>query len=741
MKNTLKKKKIQLLPPELTNQIAAGEVVERPASVVKELVENALDAHASDIVVTIENGGQSLIAVEDNGIGISKDELELAVTRHATSKLHDIAGLSQIDSYGFRGEALPSIASVSSFSIVSRFTAQTELENLQTIVLQNNQKEENILELQNDMENSTEAAILRVEFGKVQELAPSSWQKGTRIEVRDLFFNIPARLKFLKSPATELKKTTELFVRLALVAQNVNLSLYAGSRLVHTFKKSENTKERLAHIWPPAIVETLLPVAYKANGITVTGFISHPRSHQPRSDRMLYYVNGRAVSDKILMRATKQAFQGKLTTRDYPQCFLCINLAPAEVDVNVHPAKNEVRFRDEQNLFVTIMRAITLALEKDTSHFSAKHLAQTPDNISSIGYTEQIAEQASFFTHENLKEHSEHKDIINNTIQEARLGDLFIPKPKGFWGDMDKEQGLSFIIEQAEKKRQEAQNSSSLEEWRVIDCSPETQKNNAYANTIYKNEVTLQQENQAKYVNRHSLSEPYTPIETLPEGYNSLSEIRSHETVETIKTPSFSREEEHILHAKHASACLPQGLVYIGQIAKTYLVLQKFDQTSHAHALILLDQHAIHERILYEEAKKGLVNSQNLLLPLEFPLHKAERARLEEVLPLLEKLAFKVEMNSSSCRVFAIPATLTKVAATGFFKDVLAQKADDLEKIWISHSCKGALKAHTELDTQSALKLILRWLETEEPDYCPHGRPCVLHFDAEVLEQMFKRKQ
>ncbi len=779
--------KIKLLPVDLTNQIAAGEVVERPASVLKELVENALDAKATEVIVTIENGGQSLIRVQDNGMGIASTELELAVTRHATSKLQDIAGLSEISSYGFRGEALPSIASVSKFRIVSKASQEygQELHNENTQSLSENSTH---TEKSNDLENQenkadikntdipSEAFELNVEFGKVQEIVPSSLRHGTLIEVKDLFFNIPARLKFLKNPSTELKRATDLFIRLALIAENASLSLYAGTRLSHTFSANENLKERLAHIWPPTVVEALLPVSYAAYGVEVTGFISHPRSHQPRADRMLFYVNDRAVSDKLLMRAVRQAFHGKITTRDYPQCILCVKLAPQDVDVNVHPAKNEVRFRDEQSLFTTVMRSVSNALENDDHNFSVKELfgenRASDSNQNSDGY--------------GGAHHNGHE---NQNTQNARLGDLYAPKPQGFWGNADKETGLSFIKENAEKQRMQNAYETSVyteqgegekntaQDWHVNTNIPASSaspvSSGSYASPAssgnlnpsttsdyYINASNKMQEPAQKIQAFSDNSTDYSTGNSTGDSTNNSTDDSTGDSLRSFSTSISSvsntanlseksyeqnaqRSLERVNEANECdnvnsipTAALPAGIVYLGQIAETYLILKKSSD-----ALILLDQHAVHERILYEQTRKGQIHSQNLLVPIEIPLHKSEQERMQDLLPQLKKLAFHLSFSKQSCVVSAIPTNLSRVSATAFLKDLLAEKTDDLERIWIHHACSSAIKAHTSLDTAAALNLITQWLNTEEPDYCPHGRPCALHFDELKLEQMFKRRQ
>ncbi len=589
---------IKVLPPELQNQIAAGEVVERPASVLKELIENSLDAGADSIEVNIEGGGRGLISVQDNGHGLSAQDMELALTRHATSKLDSADDLQALRSFGFRGEALPSIASVSRMEFFSC------------------------------LEQEPEGAHLQTAFGRILEKKPAPLRRGSRVEVRDLFANTPARLKFLKTQQTEYTKCQEVVQRFALAQLQVGLRFVSGGRLVLQFPRGESLGERVRRIWPESISNGLLEVDSRGkDGTRVHGLVGSPESAQARAGRILLYVNQRPVQDKLLLSALRQAYKGRLLSREYPQAVLFLEVPSRAVDVNVHPAKSEVRFRDEQGIFSLIRSGVLASLE---------------------GYAED-------------RGHFRDEPASND------------------WGP---EGGLR-------KHRQYCLSSLSEESSAVA-------------------EVPEQYHGlQPAAVQGAAGSDP-------PEGFSQASNLRSSMAVET-----------------------GSGEVYLGQIFKTYLLIK-----DRRHGLRILDQHAAHERVLFEKFKRTGEDSprQELVLPFEKKLHRSEQSALEKCAPLLRRLGFSFERPSrEQVLLRSVPSSLDVQKAGDFFKAVLSEQLETLDQIWCLLACRQAVKAGEELAPDEAVQLIVAWSACREPHHCPHGRPTAVSLELAQLERMFKR--
>ena len=636
MKNTKTSQgSIRLLPPELCNQIAAGEVVERPASVLKELVENSLDAGATEIVVTLENGGITLLEVQDNGSGIAADELELAVTRHATSKVASFGDLLHVASHGFRGEALPSVASVSSLTVASR----------------------------SDRAATGDAAFIHVRGGNIQETGPAVLHRGTKVTMRDLFANVPARLKFLKTPATEGKRCEETFVRLALARPDVGFVLVSGGREKLRLAAGEDLCRRLAAIWPPAVVENLLPVDRLHDGIRVRGLTGHPQNAQARGDRILTYVNGRLVANRQLMQAVREAYRGRLISGEYPQALLFVALPPEQVDVNVHPAKTEVRFLNEREIFSAILHALRAALDMVLPFHEGGQdapITPGPDTLFPPLHTA-------------------------SPMPEPLRPD----RPVGFWGTLDAPRLVS-----------------------VPQTPPEPVET--------------------------ALRFAPSPPPERDAGFSPFDLAGREETV--VRYGASGMERENAMPRAEAFCASPvrvNDMEYLGQIAKTYLLLRR------GASLMILDQHAVHERIRLHAIETGGTRgeSQLLALPLEISLHPSEAEELASVWEDLGALGFVLETDGPTLlRMTGLPPQLGRAEAAEFIRDALAGKRGGFDSLWHMMACRTAIKAGQELTGDEVAGLLQQWVQTPDAGYCPHGRPVAVTLREADLEKLFKRR-
>jgi DNA mismatch repair protein MutL len=686
------RRSIRMLPVVLRNQIAAGEVIDRPAGVLKELVENSLDAGASDITVSLEEGGLGLVAVRDNGCGIPAVELEAAVTRHATSKVAGFHDLLHVASYGFRGEALASVGSVSDMLLESACRRQDTPGHDAA-----------------DDDAWEDGACIRVRHGMLSDPVPSAVTRGTNIEVRDLFANVPARLKFLKNPTSELRRCRETLIRPALAHTDNTFSLHlsgTGSRKQELLRLPAglSLQDRLMLIWPPQIVENLRPFAGERDGVRLHGLLSLPRNSQVRGDRILLYVNGRPVADRILFQAVREAYKGRLTAREYPQALLFLELDHGEVDVNVHPSKSEVRFREERAIFSAVVGILGSSgvpggdafpsgggtpdfasagsdpqADDDKRRGPERYMPETdmPDSDGSgrggtreaagrrdpDGYTPGRAgpgETAGMFpplyAASAVREHAEHSGPPDaekdgaSAEDETRAG-----RPPGFWGSLDSP--------------------------RLVDVRP---------------------------------------AENSPD--------REEPVFETRGCAGRRRDKGYPVAAG--------GLVCLGQLADTYLILVRGD------SLLLVDQHAAHERVLVNSFEREAASGKSrlLMLPEKIPLHPAEEERLRSCFDMLTRFGYDLELERSVLYVRGTPPMLEPGEAADLLRAVLTERADGPDGILHLMACRAAVKAGQALTGDEAAGLLKIWLDTPDRDFCPHGRPAVLEFTPERLEKMFKRK-
>ena len=699
--------RIALLPPVLRNQIAAGEVVERPASVLKELVENSLDAGATSIEVTIEDGGQRLLAVRDNGRGMPAEDLRLAVTRHATSKLTCFEDLLHVASYGFRGEALPSILSVSCVRVESA-------------------------------QEQGNGAFLEASFGVVAGEGPAVLNQGTLVEVRDLFANVPARLKFLKTPGTELKRCQEVLLRLALARPHVRFALYAGGRELMVLPADAGLAARLAQVWPPTVLEGLVPVEGTRNDVRVFGLASLPHSYQARGDRIFLYVNGRPVQDKLLLRAVREAYKGRLTSREYPQAALFVELDPAEVDVNVHPAKSEVRFRDERQIFSATLRALESAMQEAAPVFIGEntHAAPFPPLYTETAPHSSHAET----TLEPAGQKGEHTQANN---------------PKGFWGTLDSPrlvqypqhtapQGQDAVGEEGFEAEQEdtsyfTQKPEHGQQWQAqqAEASPELNtRRNAGPGSIgasYDGTGNFGVAH-ARMAAAEAQAVAYAPAQFLPGLPPMPEQTDAFCTGGGVATgmPGFG-----VQTPAPGFPITVGNMVCLGQFAKTYLILLVGAE------LALLDQHAAHELVLLHAIHTPEGNGECRLLAMaeSLPLHPAEQARFAEKEADLHRFGFSfTPQTDAQLYVTGIPACLKRGEALTFLRAVLADTVENMEHRFHTLACHSAIKAGDALTADEAATLLRQWAALESPLFCPHGRPIVLRFSAAELDKMFKRR-
>lgn len=720
---------ISLLPPELQNQIAAGEVVERPSSVVKELVENSLDAGATQIEVRLEQGGIGRLSVRDNGHGIAPKELELALTRHATSKIKTFADLLRIGSLGFRGEALPSIASVARLRLTSVFNPPKTSEGAHTTP---------------DIAPSTTpgptpavaranqdaAAFIEVEHGRVIDRGLAALHEGTLVEVAELFGNVPARLKFLKTPATELRRCQDLLCRLALANLHCGFSLFSGGKELFNFPAGQKLEQRLAFLWPPKVVEQLRSFDLNLPGLRCYGLAGDPAMAEPKAERMLFYVNGRAVQDKLLLSAAKQAYKGRLLGREYPQLVLFLHLPPEEVDVNVHPAKSEVRFVSEREIFSLVLRAVGQA----ASSFDV--LAEFDSSLSAPFEPAGTA---------GLTEGTTAASLTKSGTTAAKPAG----RSPGFWGDLDRE-----VLIPARPKP-EAEDEPVF----VWDATAQPNTNMAAAARIDFTPGVPGRAAGAPIAGPLRVEEPaYSSTAGLFEREGALRLTTASQTkeAECLEPKNFAREqlepeqlESDPFETGGVSLAAPQfkggtqDFTYLGQIGECYLLVRQKD------CLLLLDQHAVHEAILFSRLRSGAEQGQSqcLALPLHIPLHHSQLELWRELEPKLARLgyAFALQEPDGSRQdktlvISAIPASLDIGLARALLEQILAGQSEKLHELWAMLACKAAIKANCPLTPDEALELVQQWLLTKDARYCPHGRPTGIRLGVAELEKMFKRK-
>jgi len=590
---------VRILPEILSNQIAAGEVVERPASVVKELVENSIDAGATDISVEVVKGGKSLIRVSDNGIGLSRDDALLSIERYATSKIFTKEDLFSISTMGFRGEALPSIASVSKFALVTR------------------------------TKESDTGTRIEIVGGKIRDVSDTGAPVGTMVDVKHLFFNTPARKKFLKTDQTEISHIADTISGIALGNVHIRFRLFFNDRLYKNFSSSDDLFQRSVNVLGKDVSGHLYPLNYLDDDFSITGYIADPIITRSTSSKIILFVNHRLVQERGLVSAIFKGFKGRIMKGKYPLGVIFIQIPFDQVDVNVHPSKREIKFFNHQKIYVALSESVRKTLSENQSQ-------------------------------------REHSQFLSRTKVQT-------PQPY-----------QSFSIAEDSTPVQKVEQS------------------------VMKWDTT----------NKPSV------------------ELKVPEMIDIQKTVIPQKKELQLGDIK-----------IFGQILGTYILAECLD------GLVLIDQHAAHERIVYESLKKRYrtlgVITQDLVVPETIELNHKEANVLTNLSPELKRLGITIDpFGGNTFVIKSVPSLIDqkeiKPIVLEIIEYIIENKTDFLKDKWIDDclilmACHNAVRANKKLDMKELVSLVGELDNCDNPYHCPHGRPTIIVLNKQDFQRLFKR--
>ena len=694
--------KINILPASVYNRIAAGEVVDRPYSVVKELIENAIDAGATEIQVYVEEGGKQLIRVVDNGCGIAYDDLQAAFMPHATSKIEKANDLENIITLGFRGEAVASIASVSKMTITSK-TLEGKCYSLTS------------------------------NGGELGEIVSASGENGTEVKVETLFFNTPVRLGFLKSDKAEETDITNFISRFILCKPEIAFTYYVnGKRTLQSF--GGGREEALVCVYGADVKDKCIEVCGERNGIKIRGYIGNTNFSKPNKTYQSVFLNGRYILNNTISTAVMKPYMPYLMKRQYPFYVLYIDVPPEIVDVNVHPNKSDVRFADNNIIFGTIYRVISDVLDGTATalNYTVSKPEVTQEDIFrkeekaevSLGksierFTEKfsakiIEEPTQTMTYEDAV-----KEVKDNTPYFSslkKLNELDVP-----FAEVEKEEKQPIVIKSNEpyrgvlKKANELKNNASKP------------SSNADVEALHANYPDLFYQENVLIVNDPSVEKKQKKQE--------------QEVDYFAENKRFLEELE--LKAKQnkidVSSCR-----FVGKIFNTYLLYERGDE------LFIIDQHAAHERLIFNKLKDQMserkVVKQSMLIPYELKLNAFESAFIRDNLEYIREIGFDIEEGTNEFLIYAVPVDLQNIDLAVFFNDILGDisgfrsiKLEDLLKDKLATAaCKAAVKGGMDL-SQNEIDALFRLMDGDMGLKCPHGRPVVVRMKKTEFEKMFKR--
>ena len=650
--------RINVLDQHTSNQIAAGEVVERPSSVVKELVENSIDAGSKNITIEIEEGGTSLIKIIDDGVGIFNEDVKKAFLPHATSKIQNVDDIFRIDTLGFRGEALPSIAAISKVNMKSK----TAME-----------------------ETGWEVNVDGGTFTIDNEVGVNN---GTVIEVRDLFFNVPARKKFLKSSSREGATINDIVSRIALAHPDISFKLFNNSKkVVHTYGTG-NLLDSIRSLYGKNTADEVLYFEYATDTVTIHGYIGKDTLARKSRNNQTVFVNKRYIKNRTISVAVENAYKSFNTGDKYPFFVLFIDVYPEFIDVNVHPTKSEIKFRNDREVFSTVFKGIHDVLSKDIrDEFNGGN-----DFLEDTRAKELESEQFSF---------------------EKRLEELNAMELK-------------------------LKNTESLYKERVpVDVPVSINANDSIVPFVYSSNISEDAPKEGFNATEHINTSEFS---------NGLEVDRANLTYELNSSGEYVNESTNTYTKEDASTPKFPVLDIIGQYNKTYIIAQK------EGTLYLVDQHAAHEKFLFEKYLKSIERNdlliQPLMVPLVIELSLNDYGYYEENKDIFENSGFKVEsFGMSSIKLSEVPYFLGKLDAKGFFllildnlKNLGSGKTVEVKYNRIATlACKAAVKANDILSDSEMKQLLYDIRFLDDPFHCPHGRPTIIKFTSYEMDKMFKR--
>ena len=659
--------KIKVLDRQVAELIAAGEVVERPASVIKELVENSIDAGATQITVEIQNGGITFMRVADNGSGIAREDIKTAFLRHATSKVNKVDDLESIATLGFRGEALASVAAVARVELLTCKKGET-------------------------------GSKYAISGGEEKFIEDAGCPVGTTIIVRDLFFNTPARMKFLKKDVSEANAVAGVIDKIALSHPEISFRFIRDGKNALTTPGDNDLKATVYAVFGREFANSLIKVDYTFNNMSVSGFVGSPLSARANRNMQHFYINGRYIKSKNLMAALEQACKNSVMVGKFPSCVLNLTIPFNLVDINVSPSKTEARFADERAVFNIVYYAVKSALTEGDNRPEIK----TKRIISNAIQGEQIS------LHKTEAE-AKRSSVIDNPLNSYETEKSSQPQLSSsvYVADSD---FVGNTINIASKSTES--NAEPL----VMRSEP-----------VVKYTATLGKKNIDAFCDEDKITE---------------STIKSDQPIETVTQPTASQILA-VESAENNDTDLPEIRI-IGEVFTTYILAEYGD------SVVFIDKHAAHERILFEKIKRSEHDSQMLLEPIAVPLAKEEYAAILDNLDLIIRTGFDIEdFGASSVIVRAVPTVLVGEDIKNLVYEMAGGFTDnknsvEIEKLdWLYHNiaCRAAIKAGSRSNSAEMAALAERIIRHNDIKYCPHGRPVAFILTKKELEKQFGRLQ